>query len=52
MTCYECGRSRHQMWVVGDRYICEPCAEKIRDVIELAASLQLSVYDLAAAVIK
>ena len=52
MNCYECGHRRHQMWMVGDRYICEGCAEKIRDVAELSASLNMPIYDLVAAVIK
>lgn len=51
MSCYECGHSRHKMWVVGDRYVCDDCAERIRDCAELAASLNLSMYDLVAAVI-
>jgi len=50
MSCYECGHSRHKMWVVGDRYVCDDCAERIRDVAEPAASLNLSMYDLVAAV--
>ena len=52
-VCYECAdRHRAAMYPVGDRYLCEPCAEKVRDVLELAAALQISVYDLAAAVVK
>lgn len=51
MNCYECGHQRARMWVVGDRYVCDNCAEKIRDVAELSAALGMSMYDLVAAVI-
>lgn len=52
-VCYECAnRQRAAMHPVGDRYLCDVCAEKVKDVLELAAALQMSVYDLAAAVVK
>ena len=53
MSCYECGHRRHLgvCHEVAGRYLCPECGDKIKDVVELAAMLQMSVYDLAAAVI-
>ena len=52
-VCYECAdRHRAAMIPVGDHFLCGNCAERVKDVLELAASLQMSVYDLAAAVVK
>lgn len=53
ISCVECG-TRRRIGVcheVAGRYLCPECGEKVKDVIALAAMLQLSVYDLAAAVI-
>ena len=52
-SCYECGVcQRGAMIPVGDHFLCGNCAERVKDVLELAAALQMSVYDLAAAVVK
>lgn len=51
MRCWECGKSRAEMRVVGDRYLCGKCCERVKDVAELAASMNMSMYDLVAAVI-
>lgn len=50
--CYECGASQTgaTMHPVGDHYLCARCGEKVRDVMELAASLHVSIYDLCTAV--
>lgn len=49
--CYECG-SRPGVHPVGDHWLCPVCREKVMDVVELAASLNMSIYDLAAAVVE
>ena len=51
--CVECGERTFAAicYPVGDCYICDNCAEKIRDVAELSAALGISMYDLVAAVI-
>jgi hypothetical protein len=50
--CYECGRTiTGRRWIVAERMICDRCAEQVRDVVALAAALQISVYDLAVAVL-
>ena len=39
-VCYECAdRHRAAMYPVGDRYLCEPCAEKVRDVLDDGSEL-------------
>ena len=51
-VCYECAdRHRAAMYPVGTA-TCASRAPRRCDVLELAAALQMSVYDLAAAVVK
>ena len=49
--CYECGQPCG-LYPVGDHWLCPPCRQHVLDVVELAAALNMSIYDLAAAVVK
>ena len=50
ISCIECGHARPPMIPVADQWLCQPCAQQVRDVMALAAVMNMSVYDLAAAV--
>ena len=49
--CFECGHAPAAT-PVGDHWLCQSCAADVRDVVALAAALQMPLYDLAAAVIE
>lgn len=49
--CVECAsQTSTRWWPVSDRYLCEGCAEHVRDTFALAASLGITGVDLLLAV--
>ena len=53
LWCVECGDGNHlRNWyeVAEGRWLCGDCAQQIRDVYALAASLSVSALDLLLAV--
>ena len=51
--CFHCGRTTSgRAWLVGDRLICGRCAQQVRDVMTLAATLGISIYDLCLSVVE